>query len=105
MDGEGVLNLVASVPQVGQPAPFVTAATDHTDSYSLDVAAGRWIVLMIFGTLSEPACATAIRSVVARRAMFNDADAAFFGVSVDPADRLQRGLANSEAGLRFFWDF
>jgi peroxiredoxin/predicted 2-oxoglutarate/Fe(II)-dependent dioxygenase YbiX len=105
MDGEGVLNLVAAVPQVGQPAPFVTAATDHTDSYSLDVAAGRWIVLMIFGTLAEPASAEGFTEVVARRALFNDADAAFFGVSADPADRLQRGLANSEPGLRFFWDF
>src|SRR6185312_13735512 len=105
MDGEGVLNLVASVPQVGQPAPFVTAATDNTDSYSLDVAAGRWIVLMVFGTLAEPACAKAFTLVAARRDLFNDVDAAFFGVSVDPADRLQRGLANSEPGLRFFWDF
>ena len=32
-------------------------------------------------------------------------DAAFFGVSVDPADREVRGLANAEPGVRFFWDF
>src|SRR3569833_3155526 len=105
MDGEGLRNLAASVPLVGEPAPFVTAATDHTDSYSLDVAAGRWIVLMIFGTLAEPACAKAFTQVATRRELFNAADAAFFGVSADPADRLQRGLANSEPGLRFFWDF
>ncbi|MDB5428472.1 MAG: hypothetical protein JWP23_3582 [Phenylobacterium sp.] len=105
MDGEGVLDFVAAPPQVGEPAPFFTAATDNNDHYSLEVAAGRWIVLMAFGTLAEPAAAQAFTEVVARRALFNDFDAAFFGVSVDPADRLQRGLANSEPGLRFFWDF
>ncbi|HEX5263003.1 MAG TPA: redoxin domain-containing protein, partial [Phenylobacterium sp.] len=105
MDGEGLLNLAASLPSAGEPAPFFTAATDGNDHYSLEVAAGRWIVLMAFGTLSEPASAQAFSEVVARRAMFNDFDAAFFGISVDPADRAGRGLKNSEPGLRFFWDF
>jgi len=90
---------------VGEPAPFFMAATDGIDQYSLDVAAGRWIVLMAFGTLAEPASRQALEMVVARRRMFNDTDAAFYGVSVDPLDRSQRGLANSDPGLRFFWDF
>lgn len=90
---------------VGEPAPFFVAATDGIDQYSLDVAAGRWIVLMMFGTLAQPASRQALEAVVARRRMFNDTDAAFYGVSVDPLDRSQRGLANSEPGLRFFWDF
>ena len=92
-------------PSVGEPAPFFSAATDGVDQYSLDVAAGRWIVLMMFGTLAEPASRQALELVVARRRLFNDADAAFYGVSVDPQDRALRGLANSEPGLRFFWDF
>jgi peroxiredoxin/predicted 2-oxoglutarate/Fe(II)-dependent dioxygenase YbiX len=105
MGGEGVPECIAAAPQVGEPAPFFTAATDNNDHYSLEVAAGRWIVLMAFGTLAEPASAQAFTEIVARRNLFNDFDAAFFGISVDPADRLQRGLANSEPGLRFFWDF
>jgi predicted 2-oxoglutarate/Fe(II)-dependent dioxygenase YbiX/peroxiredoxin len=92
-------------PGVGEPAPFFVAATDGIEQYSLDVAAGRWIVLMMLGTLAEPASRQALELVVSRRRMFNDADAAFYGVSVDPLDRTQRGLANSEPGLRFFWDF
>jgi predicted 2-oxoglutarate/Fe(II)-dependent dioxygenase YbiX/peroxiredoxin len=85
-------------PGVGEPAPFFVAATDGIEQYSLDVAAGRWIVLMMLGTLAEPASRQALELVVSRRRMFNDADAAFYGVSVDPLDRTQRGL-------RFFWDF
>lgn len=93
------------VPGVGEPAPFFTAATSFTDAYSLDVAAGRWIVLMIFGTLAEPVALDAIKLVLTRHGLFNGIDAAFFGVSADPADRGQRGLADVEPGVRFFWDF
>ena len=90
---------------VGDPAPFFVGATDGIDHYSLDVAAGRWIVLMMFGTLSEPASKQAVDLVLARRRLFNDTDAAFYGVTVDPLDRSHRGLANSDPGVRYFWDF
>jgi peroxiredoxin/predicted 2-oxoglutarate/Fe(II)-dependent dioxygenase YbiX len=95
----------AKIPQVGEPAPFFTAATDGVQRYSLDVAAGRWIVLMFFGTTAQVESAEGLALALERRAMFNGADAAFCGVSIDPADRESRGLANSEPGVRFFWDF
>jgi predicted 2-oxoglutarate/Fe(II)-dependent dioxygenase YbiX/peroxiredoxin len=95
----------ARIPGPGEPAPFFAAATDGVDRYSFDVAAGRWIVLMIFGTLAESASFDAVSHALSRAQLFNGADAAFFGVTVDPADRAQRGLANVEPGIRFFWDF
>ena len=39
-------------PEYGEPAPFFEAATDAVPNYNFGVAAGRWIVLMVFGTLS-----------------------------------------------------
>ena len=93
------------MPAIGEPAPFFAAATDGIDSYSLDVAAGRWIVLMIFGSAAHPAAHDALHLALSQADLFNGADAAFFGVSVDPADRSERGLANAGAGVRFFWDF
>jgi peroxiredoxin/predicted 2-oxoglutarate/Fe(II)-dependent dioxygenase YbiX len=95
----------AKIPQVGEPAPFFAAATDGVERYSLDVVAGRWIVLMFFGTAGQPAPAEGLALALERRALFNGADAALFGVSVDPADRAERGLGNSDPGVRFFWDF
>ena len=92
-------------PGFGEPAPFFTAETDLIPRYSLEVAAGRWIVLMVFGSLSNELCRRAHEEIISRRAIFNDADAAFYGVSVDPSDRLQRGLANAPFGIRYFWDF
>jgi peroxiredoxin len=90
---------------VGEPAPFFTAPTSLVERYSLEVAAGHWIVLMIFGTLSADASRVAFEQAMARRDLFNDTDAGFYGVSVDRADRLQRGLTDAEPGVRFFWDF
>ncbi len=95
----------ARIPQVGEPAPFFAAATDGVERYSLDVVAGRWIVLMFFGTTAQTAPAEGLALALERRALFNGPDAVLFGVSVDPSDRAQRGLANSEPGVRFFWDF
>jgi predicted 2-oxoglutarate/Fe(II)-dependent dioxygenase YbiX/peroxiredoxin len=93
------------IPQVGEPAPFFAAATDGVERYSLDVVAGRWIVLMFFGTAGQAATAEGLARALERRELFDGPTAAFFGVSIDPADKSERGLANSDPGVRFFWDF
>src|ERR1700761_9496943 len=82
------------IPQVGEPAPFFAAATDGVARYSLDVVAGRWIVLMFFGTAGQAATAEGLARALERRELFDGKNAAFFGVSVDPLDRDQRGLVN-----------
>jgi peroxiredoxin/predicted 2-oxoglutarate/Fe(II)-dependent dioxygenase YbiX len=94
-----------AAPDVGEPAPFFTAATDNIDRFSLEVSAGRWIVLMFFGTLAAEPSRAALEAALGRRELFDGAGAAFWGVSVDPADRSQRGLANESLGVRYFWDF
>jgi predicted 2-oxoglutarate/Fe(II)-dependent dioxygenase YbiX/peroxiredoxin len=94
-----------SAPDFGEPARAFTCATDGIDHYSFDVAAGRWLVLMFLGALSLEPSLEALKTALAQRDLFNDRDAALFGVSVDPADKAERGLANWEPGVRFFWDF
>src|SRR6185312_4456577 len=93
------------IPGFGEPAPFFAAPTSLVARYNFGVAAGRWVVLMVFGTLEYAVAAEALAVAMRDRDLFNDADAAFFGVSMDPADRDQRGLRDSEPGVRFFWDF
>ena len=92
-------------PGFGEPAPFFTAAVDGNPHYSIQVAAGRWLVLLAFGSLEGEAARAAHRAVLQRRALFDDVRAAFFGLSADPLDREARGLASAPAGLRYFWDF
>lgn len=105
MGAKACSNGAVRTPQAGEPAPFFTAATDGVDRFSLDVTAGRWIVLMFFGSLSSPASREALELVLGGRERFNGRDAAFWGVSVDRDDKTARGLANSEPGVRYFWDF
>ncbi len=93
------------IPQAGEPAPFFAAPTGSIERYHIDVAGGRWMVLMLFGSLGYAASLDALVLALRDRDLFNDIDAAFFGVSIDPADRDGRGIVNSEPGVRFFWDF
>ena len=42
----------SSPPGFGEPAPFFTAPTDGNPAYSIQVAAGRWMVLQAFISLA-----------------------------------------------------
>ena len=96
--------MVAHIPDFGEPAPLFVARTDEVDAYNVGVVAGRWVVLMAFGSLSVPACAEAHAQVIRRRGLFDDRQALFFGVSVDADDHRERGVRNSPPGLRYFQD-
>ena len=94
-----------SAPDFGELARSFICATDNIDRYAFDVAAGRWLVLLFFGTLALESSVEALAKALEMRELFNDRDAALFGVSIDPNDKAERGIANSEPGVRFFWDF
>ena len=96
--------MVSKPPQWGEPAPFITAVTDGVANYSIQVTAGRWMVLMAFGSLSNPICAAAHDEVLARRGLFDDENCLFFGVTVDIDDRNLHHLYNDTPGLRYLWD-
>ena len=93
------------IPDFGDPAPLFVAPTDEVEAYNLGVVAGRFVVLMVFGSLGVPACAEAHEEVSRRRSLFDDRQALFFGVSVDPADAAHRGMRNQAPGLRYFRDY
>lgn len=95
----------SSPPGFGEPAPFFTAATDGNPAYSIQVAAGRWMVLQAFVSLAGEDERRQHDAAIARKDMFDDVRAAYFGISIDPLDRSERGLANEPRGIRYFWDF
>ncbi len=92
-------------PDFGEPAPLFTAETDNVPNYNFGVVGGHWVVLLFFGSLSLAASHRAHDAVLAHRALFDDRQALFFGVSVDIADRTERKLTNEAVGVRYFWDF
>ncbi len=92
-----------SPPGFGELARDFTYAADGAYQYSFGAAAGRWTVLMFFGSLAQAPSLRAMQLVLSRRHPFNGQDAAFYGVSQDPADRA-RGLADTDPALCFVWD-
>src|SRR4051812_4694552 len=92
-------------PGFGQYLPMFRAASDGHPQFSISGLGGVWMVLMFFGSLRAPGAQAAHDAIVARRSLFDDRNAYFFGLSVDPADRESRGLKDTLPGLRYFWDF
>lgn len=90
----------------GEAAPWFRApALDGAENYAFDSAAGRPIMMLFFGTASNPACAAALLRVQAKRALFDDRRASFFGVTVDPRDAAEKRIRPQLPGIRFFLDY
>lgn len=89
----------------GDPAPWFHARTMSNPNYAFDATGGRYLVLLFFGSAADAHAQAALKAVSARTDLFDDAHAAFFGVTVDPADEAQGRLRDRIPGMRFFWDF
>lgn len=90
----------------GQPAPWFRAqALSGSPTYAFDTAAGRPILMLFFGSARQEQAAEAIRLVAARRALFDDVNACFFGVTVDSSDEAEGRIAQSLPGIRWFLDY
>ncbi|QNA83978.1 redoxin domain-containing protein [Sphingomonas sp. So64.6b] len=89
----------------GDPAPwFHAAALDGNPRYAFDSVAGRPIVLLFHGSAAWPASQEALQVMERHRHLFDDANACFFGVSIDPADAQEKRIEQSLPGIRWFLD-
>ena len=88
----------------GDPAPWFHARSSTRADFALDVIAGRYIVLCFFAT-ADARGKSAVAAAFTERNLFDDMNASFFGVSIDPADEGQRRVVGRPQGFRFFWDF
>ena len=90
---------------VGDPAPwFRQRCTTHRGDYTFDMTAGRHVVLYLFASSSEPLTQAGLAGIRAGRAVFDDRQASFFGVSGDPADEYEGRLRADLPGIRHFFD-
>lgn len=86
-------------------APFFQASTNANPRFNFDTVAGRCVVLMFYGSLELQKNRQALQSVCQQmRSLFDDLNAVFFGVCIDPNDP-QRGVTDALPGIRFFWDY
>src|SRR5262245_2697742 len=89
----------------GDPAPYFLARASTRDKFAFDTAGGRYLVLCFFMTAADARGRSAVSAALAEPDLFDDVRAAFFGVSIDPADETQRRLSGRIPGYRLFWDF
>lgn len=88
----------------GDHAPRFAARSQGNPRYMFEAAAGRNLVLCFMGSSTYPPGREALAAAMARRDLFDDAHASFFGVSIDPKDEAESRLNNVLPGYRFFWD-
>ncbi|MGA9580950.1 MAG: 2OG-Fe(II) oxygenase [Allosphingosinicella sp.] len=89
----------------GEAAPWFRAkAIGGSDNYVFDTAAGRYILLLFFGRATDPGATEALACVARHRALFDDGQACFFGVTCDPDDEAGGRVAQQIPGIRFFLD-
>ncbi len=89
----------------GDPAPRFRQRSGANPAYAFDTAAGRYLVLCFLGSAGDGHAQQAVAEVRARPDLFDDAKAAFFAVSNDPADEAGGRLNEQIPGYRLFWDF
>jgi predicted 2-oxoglutarate/Fe(II)-dependent dioxygenase YbiX/peroxiredoxin len=91
---------------IGEPAPwFHAAALSGSPNYAFSTAAGRWILMLFVGQAEGAAGEAALQVVAENRDLFDDRQACFFGVTVDPADAEQGRIAQMIPGIRWFLDY
>lgn len=89
----------------GEAVPWFTSSTPSRERFTFDTVAGRYIVLSFLGSSADPTAARVLTDLLARREHFDDEQASFFGVTVDPRDREKQRVRDLLPGIRFFWDF
>src|SRR5262249_35664958 len=89
----------------GDPAPWFHQRSFANPRYAIDTAAGRYLVLCFFGSAGDAHGRAALDAVLARRDLFDEANASFFGVSADTKDESEKRIADVYPGYRFLLDF
>jgi len=84
---------------------FRLPALSGNPQFSFDTVAGRYILMLFFGSAGQPATTEALALVEREAALFDDVKACFFGVTCDRADEAESRIAQIIPGRRFFLDY
>jgi peroxiredoxin/predicted 2-oxoglutarate/Fe(II)-dependent dioxygenase YbiX len=89
---------------VGESAPWFHLPTGKKPRYSFDTAAGRYVLLVFFGSSTEPQAREVLQRLARLRSEFDDERVSFFGITTDRADVTQERVRDAPPGVRFFHD-
>ncbi|MBI1309757.1 redoxin domain-containing protein [bacterium] len=90
---------------VGQPVPWFYGPTEGNPKFCFDSVAGRYVVLTLLGSAGRNDSRLLLQSLARHRQYFDDAQALFFGVTIDPQDDTLGRVRDQVPGIRFLRDF
>jgi peroxiredoxin len=88
----------------GEAIPNFVARATNNPRLQFQNVAGRYIVLCFFGSAAIEKNRIALQYALSRQDFFNDMQASFFGVSIDPSDEATGRVRQITPGFRFLWD-
>lgn len=88
----------------GEFARLFTGALDVKPRYGFSAVGGRWIVLQFLVRLGADLARDAHQAILDSSELFDDKDASYFGVCIDPRD-FAAGPLTTLPGRRYFQDF
>lgn len=88
-----------SVPSIRGPV------LSGNSNFVLDSAAGRPMVLLVLGSGAWQPAAAALALLARHQQIFDDRNAMFFGITVDPADAAGGRVVQRIPGIRWFLDY
>jgi predicted 2-oxoglutarate/Fe(II)-dependent dioxygenase YbiX/peroxiredoxin len=89
----------------GDPAPWFHQRSLSNPNYAFSSVGGRYVVLCFHGSAGDPLGRAALDAVIANRAIFDDSNICFFGVSADPRDEAEGRIEEMLPGIRYFLDY
>lgn len=92
-------------PPAHEPAPQFVCEASNNPRFNFTTVGGRYILLTFYGSAGDPGMAKVLQEAAAATDVFDDVQASFFGVSIDPDDRELGRVAPKPIGHRYFWDF
>ncbi len=91
--------------RTGDPAPDFVVRSSNSPRFHFNTVAGRYAVMCFYGSAVREDSFRAHRHLLGHAPFFNDVQAVFFGVSIDPADEAGGRVRERIPGFRYFWDF
>lgn len=93
------------IPPPHEPAPTFICESSNNARFNFSTVGGRYILLTFYGSAAAPGMAKVLADAKAATDVFDDRQASFFGVSIDPDDKTLGRVRPENVGHRFFWDF
>ena len=93
------------IPLAHEPAPVFVCPASNNPRFNFSTVGGRYILLTFYGSAGDGSMAKVLADAAAAEDLFDDRQASFFGVSIDPDDQSLERVTPKQAGHRYFWDF